>query len=109
MKLIVTLKGQAKDAQSSVAGIYVLEPKPINGKSHWLQNSGSYAIWYRKLDVEFWAIGSLGERALILSADKVSSPQEVTTWQYFDGNNYFTSDDILVEPGIIFGNYFFTR
>ena len=93
-KLIVTLKGQSKDAQSSLAGIYVLEPNPINDKPHWLQNSGSEAIWYNKYikDIGIWAIGSR-----IISFDDVSSPQEATTWQYFDGKDFVVSDDIMVD------------
>jgi hypothetical protein len=97
--LIVTLKGQAKDAQYSVAGIYVLEPNPINDKSHWLQNSGSKAIWYNE-EIGIWAIGSqehLGSYTPnILSLEDVSSPQEATTWQYFDGKQFIASDDIMV-------------
>ena len=100
MKLIVKLKGQYKDAQSSLAGIYVLEPNPINDKSHWLQNSGSKAIWYNK-EFRIWAIGSqenLGSyTANFVSFEDVSSPQEATTWQYFDGKHYVVSDVIMVD------------
>jgi hypothetical protein len=95
--LIVTLKGQAKDAQYSVAGIYVLEPNPINDKSHWLQNSGSKAIWYHE-EIGIWTIGSLQWKAPdIISLEKVGSPQEATTWQYFDGKEFIASDDIMVD------------
>ena len=98
--MIVTLKGQAKDAQYSVAGIYVLGPNPINDKSHWLQNSGSEAIWYIK-ETGTWTIGSqeyLGSFAPnILSLENVSSPQEAKTWHYFDGKKFIVSDDIMVD------------
>ena len=90
--MIVTLKGKAKDAQSSVAGIYVRQPKPINGKPQWLQTSGSNAIWKKP---GIWAIGSHGGD--ILSFDDVYSPQEATTWQYFDGKDFVVSDDIMVD------------
>ena len=103
-KLIVTLKGQAKSSQSSVAGIYTLEPKPINDKSYWLQNSGSNAIWCRKDGI--WAIGSLGDIGDILSFDKLSSPEEATTWHYWNGSNFIASDDILVEAGSKAGTFF---
>ena len=93
--MIVTLKGKAKDAQSSVAGIYVRQPKPINGKPQWLQTSGSNAIWKKP---GIWAIGSHGGD--ILSFDDVYSPQEATTWQYFDGKEFIASDDILVVAGM---------
>ena len=96
-KLIVTLKGQAKSSQSSGAGIYTLEPKPINDKSHWLQNSGSKAIWC-EIDGS-WALGSLNETGDIRSYDRLSSPEEATTWHYWNGNDFIASDDILVEAG----------
>ena len=101
-KLIVTLKGQAKSSQSSVAGIYTLEPKPINDKSHWLQNyvpsrgnTSSNAIWCKKNGI--WAIGEIGRVGYIFSFDKLSSPEEATTWHYWNGSNFIASDDILVE------------
>ena len=107
MKLIVTLKGEAKNAQSSVVGTYVLEPKPENSKPHWLQYDGSNAIWY---DSKYgdWNIGSqdnLGsDKAKIYSDDDVAGPQVATTWQYYNGKQFIASDDILVdtfvEPGI---------
>ena len=100
MKLIVTLKEQSTDAQSSLAGIYVLEPNPMNDKSHWLKTSGSKAIWYNK-EFEIWAIGSrknLGShKAKFFSVDDVSSPHEATTWQYWDVTDYSVSDDIMVD------------
>ena len=90
---------KTKDAQSSVEGIYVYEPKPINDKSHWLQNSGSNAIWYTEYGS--WAIGPIGEAADIISFDQVSSPgwsnpKDATTWQYYDGKQFISSDDIYV-------------
>ena len=100
MELIVTLKGKASHASSSFAGVYILGPNLINDKSHWLQNSSSNAIWYNK-EIGIWAIGSqeyLGSgTADIISTEEVSSPQEATTWKYFDGNKFITSVDILVD------------
>ena len=89
-----------------MAGIYALEPEPINDKSHWLQNSGSNAIWCEK-DGN-WNIGPLGQTGDILSFDKLSSPLEATAWRYWNGKNYIASlswngknyiasDDILVD------------
>ena len=78
-----------------MAGIYALEPEPINDKSHWLQNSGSNAIWFSEKDR--WNIGPLGETGFILSFDKLSSPLESTTWYYYNGNEFIASDDILVD------------
>ena len=105
-KLIVTLKGEVKDAQPNMAGTYVLEPKPENGKSHWLQYDGSNAIWY---DSKYgdWNIGhqdNLGSaKASIYSVEDVAGPQVATTWQYLNGKQFIPSDDIFVdtfvEPG----------
>ena len=95
--MIVTLKGKASQNSSRSAGLYILGPNLINGKSHWLQSSGSNAIWYNK-EIEIWAIGSqdyLGSfTADILSTEKVSSPQEATNWEFFDGEKFI---DILVD------------
>ena len=109
--MIVTLKGQAQNSQSSAAGTYVLEPKPENGKSHWLQYNGSNAIWYNS-KYGGWTIGpqdDLGtsDEALIYSGDDVAGPQVATTWQYFDGalDMWITSKNILVDTFVEKGTY----
>ena len=106
--LTVTLKRGAKNAVSisGIPGLYVVGPKLISTKLHWLplQDSGSNAIWYSN-EHGTWIIGSqdaIGQKILpasILSLDDVESPQEVTTWQYYDGKMLIPIDDILVEPG----------
>ena len=104
--MIVTLKGEAKDAHSGMAGIYILGPNMVNGKSHWLQNPGTNAIWYTK-EKRHWHIADqvhLGnDRAWIFSSEDVAGPQEATTWEYYD-DKWIISDDILVdtyaEPGM---------
>jgi hypothetical protein len=104
--LIVTAKGEAKDVLSSLVGIYVLDPKPVNDKSHWLQDSGTNSIWYNK-EFKIWAIGpqvNLGSStASVISYNDVTGPEEATTWQYYDNilydNKWIISDDIYVEAG----------
>ena len=107
MKLIVTAKGEAKDTQSSRAGIYVLGPNPVNGKPHWLQNSSSHAIWYDNENGD-WNIGppkNLGsDEAEIYSPDDVAGPQVATTWKYYN-KKWITSDDILVDTFVEPGTY----
>ena len=107
LKLIVTAKGEAKDTQSNKAGIYILGPNPVNSKPHWLQITGTHAIWYNE-EKEIWAIGlqkSLGsDKAWIYSSDDVASPQEATTWIYFN-KEWITSDDILVDTFVEPGTY----
>ena len=103
--MIVTLKGEAKVVQFNSPGIYVLGPNAVNGKSHWLQDSGPNAIWFDK-EKESWNIGNQdgigGSVAGLTSFDKVASPQEASTWQY-SNNGWTISDDILVDtfkPGM---------
>ena len=99
--MIVTAKGEAKDVLSSLLGIYVLDPKPVNDKSHWLQDTSSHAIW-RVKEYEAWAIGlqdDLGKTNFIIaSPEDVVGPQRVTSWYTLDSKNV---DNILVdiEPG----------
>ena len=105
-KLKVTLKGEAKVAQSSREGIYVLGPDLVNGKSHWLQDPGSNSIWYDDKNGN-WKIATenyLGSGyASIRSSDDVTGPQVATTWKYYYNKKWIASDDILVdtfvEPG----------
>ena len=101
--LTVTIKGEAKELKvsSGVPGIYVLGPNSINGKSHWLQESGSNAIWYGKYG---WSIGSQNAMvssrlASMISFEYVASPQLATTWEYFDGSKFSQLEHVLVEPG----------
>ena len=107
-KLIVTLKGEAKVAQSSMAGIYVLGPDLVNRRLHWLQDPGSNSIWYDDKN-ENWMIGpkknlrsSIGS---IHSKNDVAGPQLATTWKYYDGEGWITSDDILVDTFVEPGTY----
>ena len=106
--LTVKIKGEAKvytkelKISSGVPGIYVLGLNSINGKLHWLQESGSNAIWYGKYG---WNIGSqdeigsdFGSIATLYPWDK-ASPQLATTWFYHDGSKISQLEDVLVEPG----------
>ena len=100
LKLTVELKGEAKDAQGARAGFYTLGPTSVNGRSHWLQDSGTNAIWYDKQNGD-WNIGILDDigtsKASIYTSENVAGPQEATTWQYHSGGKFIVSDDILVD------------
>ena len=108
LKLVVTLKGEAKKAQSSRAGIYVLATEMVNGKSHWLQDTGDSAIWYDKENKD-WNIGLQNEvgspiPAGLYTNEDVAGPQKATTWKYLDDGKWLTSDngtsvDTFVETG----------
>ena len=104
--MTVELKGEAKDAQGTRAGFYILGPNSVNGRSHWLQDSGTNAIWYHKKNGK-WKIGKQDDigssTAGILTSEDVAGPQEATTWKYHSGDEFIVSDDILVDtfkPGM---------
>ena len=95
--MVVKLIGGAKDAQSSMAGTYILGPDKVNQRSHWLQDPGTNAIWYYKGN---WNIADhqyLGSnQAWISSPEDVAGPQEATTWKYYN-RKWIRSKDIFVE------------
>ena len=95
--MVVKLIGGAKDAQSSMAGTYILGPDKVNQRSHWLQDPGTNAIWYYKGN---WNIADhryLGSnQAWIYSPEDVAGPQEATTWKYYD-RKWIKSKDIFVQ------------
>ena len=96
----VEIKGKAKNAVSSGAGIYTLGPNTvINGRSHWLQDSGPSAIWYDKVRGG-WNIGQKhdigSEHCMIYTPDDVAGPQEAKEWNYYNKPKWVTSVDILV-------------
>ena len=108
LKLTVELKREAKDAQSTKAGLYILGPNEVNEKSHWLQDSGTNSIWYDKPNGD-WNIGpqdSIGNSSVgifMYTTEDVAGPQEAKVWKYGNNGKWFTSEeDILVdtfEPG----------
>ena len=111
----VTINGEAKDALTGFAGIYIHDPKLVNGKSHWLQNPGSNAIWYHRSIIgrsEDWNIGSkkdlgtiVNNPGIIISEIDVAGagPQDAKTWKYVNQFIASTSEDIkvdeIIEPG----------
>ena len=105
LKLIVKLKGEAKNKHSKKAGIYFLGPNTVDGKLHWLQDSGTSAIYYNK-HTGYWNIGSqdgIGKSLNspntvgIYTAEDVADPREATTWHYASGGKWIMSEDILVD------------
>mgnify|MGYP006975643671 CR=1 FL=1 len=101
LKLTVELK--AKDVRGTKAGLYILGPTKVNGKSYWLQDSEKNAIWYLKPNGD-WRIGhqdgignSSAAIGTIYTTEDVAGPQEATTWQHYSGGKWNISDDILVD------------
>ena len=90
-KLVVQLRGRAETCQSSKAGTYLLQSTDVNGKKHWVAENGNCAIWYlaeSQSESARWRIGNKGDLGKDLSGlkslDDTATPQEVTTWKYFD-------------------------
>ena len=102
--LIVTLNNEAKDAQWSRAGNYILAPNMVNEKKHWLQDGSTNAMWYSSCGS--WVIGpqsKIGTCTCGLSARSNSTgPETATGWRYADGSSWHepsNDNDILVELG----------
>ena len=109
--LIVTLNNEAKDAQGSMAGNYILAPNMVNEKKHWLQQggwfSGTNVMWFSKCG--FWSIGpqsSVSQNDCIsglYAPGDSTGPDTATGWKYArdDGSSHEPSNDndILVELG----------
>ena len=102
-KIIVKLKGAAKDAHSSREGTYIIGSNLVNGKAYWIQESKSQsnAIWcdnkYRNWNIA--RIKYLGSTtAALYSPDDTVGPFEATTWKYFK-SGWIESTDISILIG----------
>ena len=95
--MLVTLYSDAKEAQSEKEGYYFLQTDPVNEKPCWF-NEGGYAIWANKAGG--WEIGNkrrLGSNLRdLFSKDVVEDPLQSVTWQYWNGDTFIKSKDILV-------------
>lgn len=108
-KLLVTLNGAAKDAQSGVEGIYSLGSEFVNGKAYWLQEGCLNVLWYDK-DYKVWNIGDIiyfGTSASLAfvwarTTDDSVGPLEATWNSYKDKNGKWiqATDFIILSPGI---------
>ena len=104
----MTLKGEALHSGASNAqGIYILQPNIVNGKTFWLNKNGQRAIWYLSKGLSMrrsrWGIGhpeDFGKAyGWVASPDDVAEPQETTTWEYYNGTIWKTSNpgDVIVD------------
>ena len=87
-KIMVSLKGDAKKAQSTLQGSYILQLNNVNGKPYYLQKSGLNGLWFENT-YQKWMIGTstkLGENfGALQSAGKIlGGPIEATGWRYWD-------------------------
>ena len=108
--MIVTITGEANNAKfRGIPGIYLLAPNSINGRSHWLQESGSNAIWnfiyYKGEGVTYsaWGIGSQDDigktNTDLTSVDDAAGPQKPSYWRNWNGKDFIKIYDILVQSG----------
>ena len=113
-KLSVKLTGEIKDYMNHLEGVYLLQPNQINGKSHWIIEDGTMAIWYDKEDgKEAWNIGDiddLGSQTIAMySSGDSCKPLEETTWIYFDedSDKWHETTGVLIAPIPCRLQYFF--
>ena len=98
------MSGDAKEAQSSKEGIYTLSLDTVNGKSYWMQEEGTSAIWFDK-KYGNWKIGSkdnLGTSASGLYSNfNLNKPQDVIFWSYYitDNNTWIEANENEVYVG----------
>jgi hypothetical protein len=112
----------AKECKGHMAGLYILGPNKVNGKSHWLQDSGTNNSMYSWLfsttnaiwcdEFGFWNIGaqdkiglsSMKNHSGMHYSSRVAGPQEAKNWTFFNqASQLITSDDILVQVQDTFG------
>ena len=102
--MLVTLHGDAKEAQSKLEGHYFLQTDPVNEKPCWF-NEGGTAIWYHKKHGCCWRIGykeNLGDTSCgIRSPDDVEDPLQALTWKYSDYGWHESKDIFVTKSGII--------
>ena len=97
--LHVALHGDAKKAQPSKEGYYILQTDLVNERPCWFQENGENAIWHRNSGI--WYIGSKGDLRSnrvgdIYSSHYVKDPFQVPTWRYYHNGAFSQSKDIIV-------------
>ena len=104
--MLVTLYGDAKEAQSNLEGHYFLQPVLVNEKPCWFNERGT-AIWYYYQYGCHWWIGAkkdLGGSCWsrgINSTDKVEDPLQALKWEYYNGGWIISKDILVTRPGNI--------
>ena len=97
-----------------IQGIYILAPKLVNGKAYWIQEEGSFALWYSKYNgIGNWNIGDLEDLGSdvvgLYCLDESYVPVEIDTWFYQDDDEWKETTDISILPvkGNIYNFLFF--
>ena len=101
----ITLKGRCLEFHGRTSGIYKLQPNFVNGRYHWLQENGPYAIWFDQSN-QSWKIGlttNLGTVECSIYGAVLKSrndlPHEINGhWKYFDNKwQLMNENEIVVE------------
>ena len=93
--MIVTLQGNAKEAQSIMEGSYILKTNLVNKKPWWKHRNGRTAIWHA--NDGYWWIGLkeyLG-RTTFGDIRSKEDPLQALTWEYWK-SGWHKSKDIFV-------------
>ena len=106
-KIMVSLKGDAKKAQLTLQGYYILQLNNVNGKPYYLQKSGLNGLWFENT-YQKWMIGpstKLGENfGSLQSAGKIlGGPIEATGWRYWDTKTttwFDATSQVILSEGI---------
>ena len=106
-KILVSLKGDAKKAQLTLQGSYILQLNNVNGKPYYLQKSGLNGLWFENT-YQKWMIGpstKLGENfGSLQSAGKIlGGPIEATGWRYWDTKTttwFDATNQVILSEGI---------
>lgn len=106
-KILVSLKGDAKKAQWTRQGSYILQLNNVNGKPYYLQKSGLNGLWFENT-YQKWMIGpstKLGENfGSLQSAGKIlGGPIEATGWRYWDTKTttwFDATSQVILSEGI---------
>ena len=97
--MIVSLSGDAKEAQSDLEGRYFLQASNNDYReNYWIQENGTSVLAYDK-EFDNWNIGYQSYIG-IYSPDKyIPNPLLASTWYYVADGNWKKSKDIFVGPG----------
>ena len=101
LKMKLSIGGEAQKYQATNGGTYFLQEDKTNNNRYWIHQSGYIAIWWSPTDK--WIVGDFdflgSSRAGILGPSNNDSPPNQTTngWQYWNGTNWHTANDVHFE------------
>ena len=107
VKLFVKLEGEAKHHQGQREGIYIIGNRPVNNRSHWVQEIGNWssrsALWYTYTNgIGNWNIGlvnDLGSHTVGLMSNASKEGPEKCIWNFFDGKKWKSANMTITAMG----------